>query len=264
MDINELRKLTELAKTSAGGFKSGASALEETTITSELPETEVISTSKRSFLSVTNSKELNNDYKTIVIDSLTTLANKVLCSICGKMADRTEYGNVLFCSECWNKEKELQDKNTSKEATVERLESIETRSAPEIPSYLTSPALFIEAFNSIDDELMLRRLMRREFLDLPEAALRAKIAQYQKGGVIMRVCESELVKMGKEKSGAFLSKTDDNTYTKLMQPSLDIKKKAEKKQVSKEDKFYSKYRKLGISDTAISRMWEEFVKAEEE
>lgn len=89
---------------------------------------------------------------------------------------------------------------------------------------------FPERICKIEDENTLRQYIALTVSKLTDEQLKEKITIYQKLGVLVRVCESEIHKVGIGRNKKFLEGNEEKSYLKLREPSaVSQKEKKEKK-----------------------------------
>jgi hypothetical protein len=104
----------------------------------------------------------------------------------------------------------------------------------------------------IDDELQLRRYIATSIESLTDEQLKAKIGLYQRLGVYIRICESEVTRVGQKWNKKFLEPGDDEgrfqTEVKESKPSNP--------RVSAEEKWIAKLMKNGLSRAKAKGLWD--------
>ena len=116
-----------------------------------------------------------------------------------------------------------------------------------------SPLRYPERLIVIDDELQLRKYISEEINLLDDNQLRQKIAIYQKLGVLVRVCESELHKIGIKRNKKFLDDNEEKSFTKLTASKDDIKERTVR--ISAREKWVKRMTGLGLSKEKAESLW---------
>lgn len=116
-----------------------------------------------------------------------------------------------------------------------------------------SPLRYPERLIIIDDELKLRTYIAEEISLLDDNQLRQKIAVYQKLGVLIRVCESELHKIGIKRNRKFLDDNEEKSFVKLIADQPEIKERTAK--ISQREKWVKRMTGLGLSVAKAESLW---------
>lgn len=150
----------------------------------------------------------------------------------------------------------VQDSSGQMGEVISEQSNIRRDESPSFTEKVFSPLRYPERLIVIDDELKLRQYIAEEIGLLDDAQLRQKIAIYQKLGVLVRVCESELHKIGIKRNKKFLEDNDEKSYVKLTESGPDKKElKARTDKISAREKWIKRMTGLGLSVAKAESLW---------